>query len=313
MADAYDRVAEQSRCNHTALARAWNNAAKNYLLQYTAQLTHLAPQSTLRVIELACGKGGELHKWNAIAASMDCTVDWRGADVSEASLRVAHQRFLQHRTAHMVGDDDRRFVCADVGSKLAKQDIEALTPDGPAHVVSMQMAFHYMWKSNDILHNWCSNVAEILQEGGVCVVTYFDAQAMLHGSTEQTQTEYSFLQGSTVVRFDGTQRAQDARTQSGVPYTFSMQGSVDDAVEYTVRVRELVRIARTHQLELLRIVRLIDLPVRHAKIDATQARRVLKGALDGSTHSARGAHADVSDMANFARFYRGLILVKRST
>jgi len=325
-ARAYDRTAHASRSSETAVLRAWNNAAKNYLLQYAVRRVLRADDATLRVVELACGRGGELLKWMQLAQTLDTTVDWRGADVSASSLEVLRERFASQRNARMVGEDgDRRFQIADAGEPLTDAARAALAPDGPVHVVSMQMAFHYMWRSPQTLDNWCANAGSLLAPGGVAVVTYFDAQAALNATTAATQSTTTSLtlelgRGAARVQFESDDDRRRARSESGVPYRFFMDGSVDGAVEYTVRARELVRVARRHGLELLRATRLVDLPARHAKVDLAAAHAVLRGALHGAGAIAH-AHAqpenihascadDVAAVADLARFYRGLVLVK---
>jgi len=303
-ARAYDRTAHEPRSAHTSTLRAWNNAAKNYLIQYAVQLVFQqgCNQTTVRVAELACGRGGELLKWMQIAQSNDTTIDWRGSDVSSSSLEVLRTRFSAQRDARMVGDDADRFTLFDACQPMTMGELNALAPDGPVHIVSMQMAFHYVWRSPETLHTWCANVSRLLERGGVAVVTYFDACSVVN-----TRADRSFLGGCARIEFATEEDATRARTQAFVPYRFFMDGSVDGAVEYTVRARLLVRIARTYGLELLRAVRLVDLPVRHAKIDPNAAHAVLRGAMHGASADKT---QDIHDMVDAARFYRGLVLVK---
>lgn len=384
-ARAYDRVARESRSEATSTLRAWNNAAKNYLLQYAARLvTGLVAgeqqqhrgfagpsdptKAALRVVELACGRGGEMHKWAFVSEQVvRAPVDWRGLDVSAESVAVLRSRFRAYRhTASggsreethppLVGasgaeseESTRARFCVASASETLPPLIESSMSG--AHIVSMQMAFHYMWRTRGGLETWCANVSRLLVEGGACVVTYFDAPAMLHHAlskaqqrdaavTSLNQTSFSFLHDSTRVEFDTPQMvaaAMSERHEGGIAYRFTMAGSVDGATEFTVCARALVRIARRHGLELLRVVRLIDLPVRHAKIDAESATTVLRGALSGSAVRRCGVEAsrleetsgdavpdrrgessvdtsteELIAFSELARLYRGLILVKRS-
>lgn len=360
-AAAYDRVAHESRSEATVVLRAWNNAAKNYLLRFTTRLvTHLlCPDAPLRVVELACGRGGEMHKWAFIGAQVArAPVDWRGLDVSSESVAVLRSRFRNYRpvaadqlraasrsdaeesfhhppTQPLVGasgsESDEstraRFCVASASDALPPSILSSM---GGAHIVSMQMAFHYMWRTRGGLETWCSNVSRLLVEGGACVVTYFDAPAMLahahakapDAAAASARTRFSFLHDSTRVEFDSVQMVAavlSERHEGGVAYKFTMDGSVDGAMEFTVCVRALVRIARKYGLELLRVVRLIDLPVRHAKLDAVESNAVLRGALSGSAVRSDATATELNTsteellaFSELARLYRGLILIKRS-
>lgn len=306
---AYNRTARVTPSSETALLRAWNNAAKNYLLQYTVDLIAPQPDSCLRVVEMACGRGGEMHKWMQIAERKQIVIDWRGIDVSSTSIEVLQERFSAQRSMRMVGDDSLpRFQVASVSEILSDQVRNNLIPDDLADIVSMQMAFHYMWSSIRALHTWFTNVSSMLRVGGVVCVTYFDAQAALRQKELSPDSTLSFLKGAVTVSFPDAERA---RREAFIPYTFYMDSSVDGAVEYTVRVRDLIVIARVFGFEVLRAVRLVDLPIRHEKMEPSAASTVLRGALRGASVQGRDMSVhDVGAIADFARFYRGLVIVK---
>lgn len=130
------------------------------------------------MLDLACGKGGDLKKWIHHPRGMERFV---GVDVALGSLRDAAER-VQKMTRKPA---KCTFVCADIGSDVLGQEDPLLSwsiggnstqlrrvPGGGVtaserfDVVSIQFAIHYMMSSPDRAHRFFRTVSDLLEVGG---------------------------------------------------------------------------------------------------------------------------------------------------
>lgn len=165
----------------------------------------------LRVLDLACGKGGDLGKWILHDRGVDRYV---GADVARGSLSDAAKR------ARRLGASGRlcrnaSLLCADLGEDVpGKRRHELLTwnmaddlgkgsnssnnnnnndndpvfakiPGGGVQrtdkfdVVSIQFAVHYMFQTRARARRFFKTVGDLLEIGGNLVCTTVDARVVL--------------------------------------------------------------------------------------------------------------------------------------
>jgi SAM-dependent methyltransferase len=170
--------------------------------QRAATGAHSAP---LRVLDLACGKGGDLGKWVLHSRGIG---NYVGSDVARGSLRDAALRARKMRSKLR----NCTFTCADLGadvpgrlksSKSKKMqklltwslqdeaDGENSPPDfrmkrggGIAEtdkfdVVSIQFAIHYMMQTHKRARRFFRTVSELLEIGGNLIATTIDARVVL--------------------------------------------------------------------------------------------------------------------------------------
>ena len=154
----------------------------------------------LRVLDLACGKGGDLGKWILHSRGIE---NYVGIDVARGSLRDAAKR------AQTLGLGKLKrcsFVCADLGSdvpgsknkrnKLLTWNLTPLTalediphfehvqgggvlPGEKFDVVSIQFAIHYMMSTKSRARRFFKTVADLLDIGGNLVATTIDARVVV--------------------------------------------------------------------------------------------------------------------------------------
>ena len=147
----YDRV-DRPREAHRAL-REEHNAVKAFLIEWAASWV----RGPKHVVDLACGKGGDVNKWAPHATT------YVGVDVSEPALQEARRRADERpRTRHF------RFEHSDAA--------EFRLPS--CNVVSMQLALHYLCDREERVRALLRNVGGALRPGGVFIVTTVDERAV---------------------------------------------------------------------------------------------------------------------------------------
>ncbi len=166
--------------------------------------THKQP---LRVLDLACGKGGDLTKWTIHKRGMR---NYVGIDVARGSLKDAAERARGMRKKNKL--TKAVFSCADLGSdvpgrfrnprskKLQKLLTWSLENEAPFEsgepefnmvagggislndkfdIVSIQFAIHYMMQTGARARRFFHTVSQLLDIGGNLAFTTIDARVVV--------------------------------------------------------------------------------------------------------------------------------------
>jgi len=158
----------------------------------------------LRVLDLACGKGGDLGKWTLHARGIR---NYVGVDVARGSLKDAAIRARKMRKKLR---NRCTFTCADLGSdvpgrpkgrnvqkllswSLASENKDetaepqfkpiiggGITPAEKFDVVSIQFAIHYMMSSRKRAMRFFHTVSDLLEVGGNLILTTIDARVVVY-------------------------------------------------------------------------------------------------------------------------------------
>lgn len=197
----------QSRIYHMRAFNGWVKAIQIQELNPKTKQpgTREIGKGALRVLDLACGKGGDLGKWILHHRGID---NYVGSDVARGSLRDAaiRARLVRHKLKKCT------FVCADLGadvpgrlkSNKQKQMQKLLTwslqsePKGTKSdpefrmvrgggisveerfdVVSIQFAIHYMMSTRARARRFFRTVSELLDVGGNLIATTIDARVVI--------------------------------------------------------------------------------------------------------------------------------------
>uniref|UniRef100_A0A6G1SDN2 mRNA (guanine-N(7))-methyltransferase n=1 Tax=Aceria tosichella TaxID=561515 RepID=A0A6G1SDN2_9ACAR len=154
--------------------RNFNNAMKS-LLQYQAiKFTNSSfpSREPLRVLDLGCGKGGDLPKY-IYSGQVGLIV---GVDIADVSIEQCIDRYKKHtmprrpRGEFFVADLTR----VDIGPKLKEHNC----PE-KFHIASSQFSIHYSFESLEQAIKYISNAANNLQKHGVFIGTYPDGPKLL--------------------------------------------------------------------------------------------------------------------------------------
>ena len=174
VASAYDHLADQGREGRRASSilhlKNFNNWVKAVLI------AEHAPRPCPRVLDLACGKLGDLAKWRLAGARTYC-----GVDISTTAVADARRRF-----------NETRGGGAPLGARLARADLgvtdlEAegvLAPGEQFDAISCQFALHYLFQSEARALAFFRNIAGRLAPGGVFLGTLPDAAQLVRRARE---------------------------------------------------------------------------------------------------------------------------------
>jgi mRNA (guanine-N7-)-methyltransferase len=196
-----DRTLEfrwQSQIYHMRNYNGWVKA-----MQIQHYFATCGSNNGVRILDLACGKGGDLTKW-----TLGNIQNYVGMDVARGSLQDAAQRARKFR--HQL--PQCTLTCADLGFNVPgryKQtrkgpQLESLLTwslhqetssqsdpvftsqkgggiglDDSFDVVSIQFAIHYMMSSNKRAKRFFRTVSQLLTKGGKLLITTMDARVVV--------------------------------------------------------------------------------------------------------------------------------------
>jgi len=204
------------------------------------------PKYRARVLDLGCGKGGDLNKWGKaeIAAYV-------GVDIAEVSIEQARARLSERRRLF-----DADFYDLD----CFKYPLSEKVPPhllSPFDVVSMQFCMHYAFETEDQVRMMLTNVTKYLRPGGVFLGTTPNAKQLLRRLKKLPDPDpahpeggMSFGNGVYNIRFTSRHGPGKGAHPYGHQYWFWLKDAVDNVPEWIVRWDTFVTLAGEFELEL---------------------------------------------------------------
>lgn len=159
--------------------RNFNNAIKYMLLGNFARTVTDSGKPKV-MLDLCCGKGGDLNKCEFIGVD-----HYIGVDISDGSVKEAYSRYSKNRAhfklSHRV-PDSRKYTfeaCFATGDCFSTPMPEILEPHFPGIIdnlfpvdcVSVQFSLHYSFETEEKARTLITNVSKSLRPGGVFVGT----------------------------------------------------------------------------------------------------------------------------------------------
>jgi len=253
VASAYDSLRDAGKSGRTQSSilhlRNFNNWVKATLIQ------EYAPKPTRRLLDLACGKLGDLSKWRLAGVERYC-----GVDISATGIADARVRF--NDTVKSDGRTLAKLVRADIGCvDLTAAGVFAAAPgEETFDAISIQFALHYLFATEQRALAFFRNIAGRLAPGGVFLGTTTDADVLVRrlrdvlGGRDPAEVAPTWGNEHYTVAFtpDGARRQYGlADCPYGCEYVFYLADSVDRVPEYLVPWPLLVRLAASVGLEPL--------------------------------------------------------------
>lgn len=212
--------------------RLFNNWLKSVLI-------YLHSRPGFSVLDLCCGKGGDLHKWGEAGAT-----SYVACDTAHVSVTIAADRFNQLSTASF-------FPLLLVGDCFAVRLQDFLPAERFFDIVSCQFAIHYAFESEQRVRRLLQNVTDRLKPGRFFIGTTVDANVLIRKI--RAINDLTISSDVYQVKFDEHFKSKRFTKGSpyGIRYTFTLDQSVEDCPEYLVHFPSFVTLAEEYDLELV--------------------------------------------------------------
>lgn len=224
--------------------RNFNNWIKSQLIsEYLHRIkTSQRVGDHIRVLDMCCGKGGDLLKWEkAMITHLICT------DIAEVSVEQCKKRYediLQRADKSKFSQKfTAEFFACD--STLVRLRERFKDPSIKLNLVSCQFAFHYSFESLTQADCMVRNAAECLQPGGFFIATIPDAFEIMK-RLKASDNGRSF--GNEVYNIEFCTETEPPPL-FGAKYQFHLEGVVD-CPEFLVHFPTLVKMCRKYGLKL---------------------------------------------------------------
>ncbi|KAI0831777.1 mRNA capping enzyme-domain-containing protein [Trametes gibbosa] len=193
-----------------------------------------------RVLDMGCGKGGDLTKWAKANVA-----EYVGLDIAAVSIDQARHRHATSRGARFVAD----FFALDCYSHVLSDALPPTLLATPFDVVSMQFCMHYAFESETKARTMLQNVSSWLRPSGVFVGTIPNAKQLMEQLDGLPAGAQDLSWGNSVYKIRFEQR--DRKPMFGHRYWFYLQDAVDDVPEYVVHWDTFVQLAAEYGLHVI--------------------------------------------------------------
>lgn len=220
--------------------RNFNNALKFMLVDKYTQKGDV-------VLELACGKGGDLRKYGVADISQ-----FIGIDISNASVQEAHKRYrsMKNLSFQVI------LITADCFGESLGPAVESFPECRfPCDVVSCQFAFHYAFESEQKARRALLNVSKSLKVGGHFIGTIPDSEFIRYKLNKFNKDVGKPSWGNAIYRvtFENNEylkNDQEFPSPFGQMYTYWLEDAIDNVPEYVVPFETLRSLADEYGMAL---------------------------------------------------------------
>ncbi|XP_046910899.2 RNA guanine-7 methyltransferase [Dermatophagoides farinae] len=222
--------------------RNFNNWVKSIIIRDTIKLlrSERDDQNDTEFIvhDLACGKGGDLTKYEKSQIT-----HFIGSDIASVSIEHCKERYGNSRKYFKA-----EFINADCSRELIKDKLS--DPNIRFDMTSCQFSFHYCFESYDQVRTMVRNASECLKIGGIFCGTMPDSIEVMRRLKECGTNQF----GNDVysIKFD---KSYDEMTAAGISlfgakYDFHLE-EVVDCPEFLVYFPIMEEICESYGLKLI--------------------------------------------------------------
>lgn len=128
------------------------------------------PVSRGKVLDMGCGKGGDLNKWAKAHVK-----EYIGLDIAAVSVDQARHRHATLKHPRF----DATFAACDCYAVSIESVLDSRRLSVPFDVVSMQFCMHYAFETEDKARCMLRNVSRWLRDGGTFLGTIPNATQLM--------------------------------------------------------------------------------------------------------------------------------------
>lgn len=222
-------------------ARRFNNFIKRKLLMENTK-------SAYTLLDLACGKGGDMHKW------VDCNISYvKGYDLDIDSINEAKNRYNKSiKDENTSKNYHYSFELCDLSKQIIDCKLiefvncvsENRWENDKFDISTCFFAIHYFFKDADSLDILITNISQNLKIGGTFIMSTFDNES-LESLNYNIDTE--------LFKVKKTNKQIDNSKSFGNEISVWIKDSVlnVETIEYIVNFEFLVKKLKEHGIELI--------------------------------------------------------------
>ncbi|KAM6973659.1 mRNA cap guanine-N(7) methyltransferase [Aplochiton taeniatus] len=218
--------------------RNFNNWLKSVLIGEILEKVR-AQRREVCVLDLGCGKGGDLLKWRK--GNIDQLVC---ADIADVSVEQCRNRYDDMRRRSHSNDRlfTAEFIAADCTKELLWDKLK--DPDMLFDMCSCQFVYHYSFETEKQAHMMLRNACDRLRPGGFFIGTTPDAYELVRRLEESDSTSF----GNEV--FSVTFGEKGTYPLFGCQYHFNLEGVVN-VPEFLVYFPLFEEMAKQYNMRLV--------------------------------------------------------------
>ncbi|CAK1602912.1 unnamed protein product [Parnassius mnemosyne] len=219
--------------------RNFNNWVKSVLIQeFIDKIRQKNYGKQIKVLDICCGKGGDLSKWQK--ARVDHVVF---ADIAEISVKQCEARYedLKRRCGRLFSAE---FIAVDCTKGTLRDKYR--DPSISFDIVSCQFGLHYSFESLGQARRMLTNISECLAPGGYFLGTIPNAYEIVSRAKKSCDGTFGNRIYQIKLLFD----PKDGYPLFGAKYDFHLEGVVD-CPEFLVNFNLFVKLAAEYGLELI--------------------------------------------------------------
>ncbi|CAI5438517.1 unnamed protein product [Caenorhabditis angaria] len=253
---------KESRIFHM---RNMNNWIKSQLINEAVQILNSSGIYRPRVLDIACGKGGDLRKWDIAKVKNVVMADVADVSIDQAKDRYEKMKDYRHNLF------DAQFIVSD----CTKSDLSELIEDKtPFDLTSCQFALHYSFVDEQSARQFLKNAVGSLKPGGVFVGTLPDADRIVWAVRNSENGE--FANEVCKIRYENVDELAEGKTPLfGAKFHFSLDSQVN-CPEFLAYFPLLQHLLEEFDMELLFVRNFADY-VERWKIAGKNLLEKMKG------------------------------------
>ncbi|XP_001371891.1 mRNA cap guanine-N7 methyltransferase [Monodelphis domestica] len=274
--------------------RNFNNWMKSVLIGEFLEKVRQKKKRDITVLDLGCGKGGDLLKWKKGKISkLVCT------DIADVSIQQCQQRYTDMKN-HCRDHEyifSAEFVTADSSKELLTDKFR--DPEMCFDICSCQFVYHYSFETYEQADMMLRNACGKLSPGGYFIGTTPNSFELIK-RLEASETE-SFGNEIYTIRF----QKKGEYPLFGCKYDFNLEGVVD-VPEFLVYFPLLIEMAKKYNMKL--VYKKTFLEFYEEKIKNIENKMLLKRmqALEPypANENAKLASGNVGDYEHAAKYMK---------
>lgn len=253
----YGAVAKELANAARSDLRRFNNWIKSVLLSTVAVAVRrtLKEPAKVHAVDLCCGRGGDLLKWQHLRPAFLFMTDASVECVAEAAARYSTSEGQSLKCSNARQKGFPAFFTVHDAFDAASGLRGDLMKRGPYQLISCQFSMHYGCRAEEGIRYFVRAVADSLAVRGRFVGTTVSDAELLSRAKAQGPSY-----GNQVYRVNFPEAAfaqieaadfDPSRLSFGVPYATTVERSVQDMMEYVVPWTTFVQLCAAHHLRLI--------------------------------------------------------------